>query len=118
MGPAQPLAEVKMAITVSSTVVAVGASGQDEMMYGPDAAGVNRYQRLRERSDKEAQSGSVSPLVVAEVRSRILVKYGNGPFGEITSAPEQLSLEGAAAKAFGELTSTNAKATKEGTKLR
>ena len=36
-----------MAITVSSTVVAVGASEQEEIRYRPDVAGVKEYQTLR-----------------------------------------------------------------------
>ena len=85
-------------MTVSSTVVAFKADGQVEIRYGPETAGVNRYQTLRERSLRSRHSGEGSPLVVAKVMSRMEVRNGKGPAEGIISAPAHVSLPGAAAK--------------------
>src|ERR1051326_5157128 len=84
-----------MAMSVSSTVVAVSAP--DEKVYKAVAAGVNRYQTLRDGSVAQDGPGG-SPAVVASLRAAITLDIqGNGPPGEITSAPAQVSLAGGAA---------------------
>src|SRR5262245_36684664 len=85
-----------MAITVSTTVVPVGASAQDEIVYLPDIDGVNAYQMLREILGWHDGDGG-SPVVVASVMSAVTaVRYGKGPAAGITSAPAQRSLDGGA----------------------
>jgi hypothetical protein len=47
-GPAQSEGAWYTSITVSSTVVSVGASEQVEKLKNPDCSGASRYQTLRD----------------------------------------------------------------------
>src|SRR5215212_681182 len=90
-----------MPITVSRTVVAVGASAHEEIVYWWEMAGVKVYQTLCEgRSLSVGQSGSTgSPFVVAPVMSRMLVQTGNPWLAGMSSALAQRSLAGGSAPA-------------------
>src|SRR5512134_2507222 len=84
-----------MAITVSSTVVAVGAFAHDEIVYWPVALGENLYQMLRETIVWHEGNGG-SPTIVASVMSAVtLVVNGKGPAAGITSALAHRSFAGA-----------------------